>query len=250
MAQIPKRNQQRRAEQAPRHAVAQPHSQRSVGINQIRPAQAHTPAPTTRHSAGRWRSSFVSLVVAAIVALGLVTIVHAVASNSSGGGTPTAVSGFGGANSGAAGGSTVASGKLAPAFTLTTLSGASFSLASAHGHPVVLYFMATTCDTCVAGSQGLAQAVQSAHVAGAQAVAIDVNAGDSRSELAAFVQATGVPTNAPVVWGVDTNDRITQAYGVLTLETTVVINAQGYIAYENPGSVDPKQLAQIIQKAA
>lgn len=36
----------------------------------------------------------------------------------------------------------------APDFTLSLLNGHTFQLASAAGHPVVLYFMAPTCATC------------------------------------------------------------------------------------------------------
>ena len=45
----------------------------------------------------------------------------------------------------------------APDFTLPLLSGGTFHLAAASGHPVVLYFMAPTCATCAQGSQQLAR---------------------------------------------------------------------------------------------
>jgi cytochrome c biogenesis protein CcmG/thiol:disulfide interchange protein DsbE len=205
-------------------------------------------ASIARRLAARWRSSLVSLAVVAVAILGLVTIVHAVTM----GGGAAAPAAAGGSSTSAAGAPAAASvpSKMAPAFTLTSLTGTPFSLASAHGHPVVLYFMATTCGTCVQGSADLARSIQSAHVAGAQAVAIDVNAGDTRSDLASFVQATGVPASAPVIWGVDAQDRIARAYGVQSLETTVVVDAQGHIAYENPGPVAPAQLAQLVRQAA
>jgi cytochrome c biogenesis protein CcmG/thiol:disulfide interchange protein DsbE len=208
------------------------------------------PAPTSERrtanwtlSSGRWRSSLTLLAITATVALGLVAVVHAVASGTEQGASAANTSASSSVSSGAVG-------SQAPAFTLTTLTGAPFTLASAHGHPVVLYFMATTCSSCVQGSAELAQAAQSAHVAGAQVVAIDVNAGDTRSELASFAQSTGVPASAPMIWGVDSNDSITRAYGVIALETTVVVNAQGRIAYESPGPVAPPQLVQLLQKAA
>ena len=234
----------------------------SHGVRARNSASASAP----HHPAIRWQSVLVSLTVMAAVVLGLVALVHAVAGSGSatdttgttgaGSSLPTsdttssdATSASNGSNgsTGAPGGT--AGRQVAPAFTLTTLAGTPFSLASAHGHPVVLYFMATTCGTCVQGSQDLAQALKSAHVTGAQAVAIDINPNDSRADLASFVQATGVPASAPIVWGVDAQFRIARAYGVQTLETTVVIDAQGRLAYENPGPIGPQQLAQLVQKA-
>lgn len=205
-------------------------------------------SPIARRLATRWRSSLVSLAVAAVAVLGLVIIVHAVIT----GGGAAAPAAAGGSNTNAAGAPAAASvpSKMAPAFTLTSLAGTAFSLASAHGHPVVLYFMATTCGTCVQGSADLARSIQTADVAGAQAVAIDVNVSDTRSDLASFVQATGVSASAPIIWGVDAQDRIARAYGVQSLETTVVIDAQGHISYENPGPVAPAQLAQLVRQAA
>jgi peroxiredoxin len=135
----------------------------------------------------------------------------------------------------------------APDFTLPLLSGTTFHLAAKLGHVVVLYFMAPTCTSCAQGSRDLARASLSVKTQGAEVLAIDVNPGDRPADLQAFVQSDGIPASALMQWGVDPNDAITSAYNVQTLETTVVIDTHGQVAYRSDGSVSPDQLAQIVK---
>ena len=138
----------------------------------------------------------------------------------------------------------------APDFTLPLLSGTTFHLAAKLGHVVVLYFIATTCTSCAQGSRNLAQASLSVKTQGAEVLAIDVNPGDRPADLQAFVQSDSIPASAPMQWGVDPNDAIANAYNVQTLETTVVIDTHGQVAYRSDGSVSPDQLAQIVKNLA
>src|SRR5712691_4109800 len=137
-----------------------------------------------------------------------------------------------------------------PDFTLATLGGGSFHLAGQRGHVGVLYFLESTCPSCVQESRDLVQALLSAKTAGAQALTIDVSPGDSFSDLEAFVQTVGVPATAPIRWGIDTNGAISSAYGVQNMGTTVVIDAHGRLAYQSNGPGPPAQLAQIVRKLA
>ncbi len=148
------------------------------------------------------------------------------------------------------GASTTGRAPTAPDFTLPLLSGTTFHLAAKLGHPVVLYFMATTCESCVQGSRDLAQTFLSSKIQGAEALAIDLNSGDHPADLQAFVQGVGIPATAPIQWGIDTTGAIASAYGVQTLETTVVIDAHRQVAYRSNGSVPPEQLAQIVRNLA
>jgi cytochrome c biogenesis protein CcmG/thiol:disulfide interchange protein DsbE len=138
----------------------------------------------------------------------------------------------------------------APDFTLPTLAGTTFHLAAQRGHVVVLYFMATGCAGCEPGSTALAESLASAHIQGAEALAIDVSGSDRSADLEAFVQSLGISASAPVQWGIDTTGAITNAYGVQVLETTVIIDPQGRVAYRNNGSVPSAQLTQIVRNLA
>jgi peroxiredoxin len=148
-----------------------------------------------------------------------------------------------------AGNTSSAPSQEAPGFTLPTLGGGTFQLTGAPGHPVVLYFMETTCATCAQDSQQLAQVMQTANVAGATALAIDVNAGDRPADLHAFVQSVGQPAATTLQWGIDSTGAIATAYGVQTLETMVVINAQGQIVARSESPIPPAQLAQVVKSA-
>lgn len=96
----------------------------------------------------------------------------------------------------------------------------------------------------------MAQAAQSIKTEGAEVLAIDVNPGDCPADLEAFVQSLGIPASAPVKWGIDTTGAIASAYNVQTLETTIVIDTHGQVAYRSDGAVPPEQLAQIVRNLA
>lgn len=206
------------------------------------PERAATPAPSIlRRVASR------ALILAVILALlaGVFAAVHATSASTPAGMT-TAGSGTHPQTASAQQPGHV---PTAPDFTLALLSGAPFHLAAQRGHVLVLYFMATGCAGCEPGSTALAQALASAHIAGAEALAIDVSGSDQSADLEAFVQSLGIPASASVHWGIDTTGAITNAYHIQTLETTIVIDPQGQIAYRNDGSV-PAQLAQMVRSLA
>ncbi len=138
----------------------------------------------------------------------------------------------------------------APDFTLTTLTGTPFHLASQRGHVVVLYFVATVCPGCEPGSSDLAGALQSPKLAGVEALGIDVSVSDRPADLRAFIRSTGIAASAPIQWGIDTTGAIATAYHVQALETTVIIDPQGRVAYRSNSSIAPDQLAQIVKELA
>jgi peroxiredoxin len=138
----------------------------------------------------------------------------------------------------------------APDFTLTLLSGTAFHLAAQRGHVVVLYFMATGCAGCEPGSADLAQTMLSVKPQGAIALALDEIGTDHPADLQDFIQSAGIPASAPIQWGIDTTGAIANAYRVQALETTIVIDPRGQVAYRSDGSVPPAQLTQIVRSLA
>ena len=221
------------------------HSSPSASRKHSRTRGAGTPAPQRKPTASRSARKrprhrllprLIVLAVTLALLVGVIAVVR-VASLSTPASSNTATTT--GASTGQAQG--------APDFTLSLLSGTTFHLASQQGHVVVLYFMATGCVDCGPGSQDLAQTLLSAKVRGVEALAIDLNTGDRPADLQAFVQAVGIPASAPVQWGIDTTGAIATAYTVQALETTVVIDPHGQIAYRSDGSVSPEQLTQIVK---
>ena len=200
---------------------------------------------TPRSPLRRLLRHIIMLAVTLAILIGIIALVHA---NNSTSAPVRSVSSSTGAQT--TGASTTSRASSAPDFTLLLLSGTSFHLASQQGHVVVLFFMATGCAGCGPGSHDLAQALQSAKIRGAEALAIDLNTGDRPADLQAFVQSLGIPASAPVQWGIDTTGAIASAYGVQALETTVVIDTHGQVAYRSDGAVPPEQLVQIVRNLA
>ncbi len=184
-------------------------------------------------------SRMLMLAVTLALLVGIITLVRATSLS-----TPAS------SNTATPSGASTGQAQGAPDFALPLLSGTTFHLASQQGHVVVLFFMATGCADCEPGSHDLGQAMQSAKIRGAEALAIDVNGSDRPADLQAFVQGVGIPATAPVQWGIDTTGAIASAYNVQALETTLVIDPHGQIAYRSDGSVSPEQLAQIVRKLA
>jgi peroxiredoxin len=148
------------------------------------------------------------------------------------------------------GGSTPSSGPVAPDFALPTLAGTTFHLAAQRGQVVILYFMATGCAGCEPGSADLGRALATAHLRGVTALAIDLNGLDRPQDLQAFVASLGLPADTPLQWGIDTTGAIGQAYGVQELETTIVIDRAGQIAFRSHGPVPAAQLLQVVRQLA
>lgn len=209
------------------------------------PIEQTSEAPASRNSPGkRWTNivpSLISLVIVAAIIAGIITVVR----GASGSLTTT------GATAGAKTASHASSSlPTAPDFTLTTLNGGAFHLASQRGYVVVLYFMSTTCTECVRGSYFVASAMQEANTSHAKAIAIDMNPGDTAKDVLSFEQSASIPANAPLTWAFDLNQRVASRYGVLALGTLYVVDAQGQIVYESDGTVVIGQLVQVLQKYA
>jgi peroxiredoxin len=137
-------------------------------------------------------------------------------------------------------------GQQAPDFRVATLDGTSFALSAQRGKPVVLFFMAGWCISCVAEAQALAQLQQDYADRGLQVLAIDVDAGETAADLDRFRQL--VP-GAAYHWALDPGNRVTLAYGVRAMDTTVVIDGAGRIAYRDEAPSSYARLRQALERA-
>ncbi len=116
----------------------------------------------------------------------------------------------------------------APDFSIKTADGATFSLAAQRGHPVVLYFMASWCSSCVPGAQSVARAANEYRDRGLQALAVDVDPADTPADLARFRRLVG--DGGIVTWAFDQQSLLLRLYNVRALDTTVLIDRQGRLA--------------------
>lgn len=118
----------------------------------------------------------------------------------------------------------------APQFAVRTLEGRRLGLAEARGRPTVLFFMAYWCGTCIPEAQALGRLHQELSDRGVQIIAVDIDPTSSAEALAEFREAAGDPG---YLFAFDERGATARAFGVATLDATVIIDAQGRIAYRD-----------------
>lgn len=121
-------------------------------------------------------------------------------------------------------------GPLAPDFSVRTLEGGTFSLSAQQGKPVILFFMAYWCGTCVPEARSLTVLHERYKDQGAVIVALDVDPSSSAEALRTF---KGWSDNGEYVWAFDGDNAVARAFGVSALDTTIVINRAGEIVYRD-----------------
>jgi thiol-disulfide isomerase/thioredoxin len=181
---------------------------------------------------------FLGASVAAVIALvGLVLGLH-VAAGSSGGGA--------GSTSSAA---SLPVGSTAPSGTFTTLEGTTETVAALRGRPTLLWFMTTWCSSCEAGTQAMAQHIETLAADGVRVVQVEnyQDLGQSGPSLTTFAKtlAGAAFTNPDWTFG-EASAALTHTYNPRAyLDIYYLINAQGKITYVNssPGSTMPQLLS-------
>jgi len=143
----------------------------------------------------------------------------------------------------AACGTTATRANAAPPFTVNTMGGGTFRLAAHRGKPVVVYFYASWCGTCVTGATNLAH-FKAAHP-NVAVLALDVDPSDTPIMVAQFRQM--VP-DATYLFALDPGGRTAQSYGVKALEESVVISPGGTLAFHNTTSPTLSLLDQELAK--
>lgn len=118
----------------------------------------------------------------------------------------------------------------APDFSIQTLDGKPLSLAAMRGKPVVLFFTASSCGSCIPELRGLAR-IQKEYGPRVGIVVVSVDPLDTKEDLMRMRSYVGVPIDYP--WAIDVDNAVTRAYGVTALETTIMIDGAGRIVYRD-----------------
>jgi thiol-disulfide isomerase/thioredoxin len=127
---------------------------------------------------------------------------------------------------------------MAPDFTVTSLDGESVSLSDFQGQAVLINFWATWCPPCRAEMPALDAYYQAHRDEGF--VLLAVNAGESRVAAEDFTGSIGF--NSPVA--LDTTGEAGEAFGVIGLPTSILIDAEGRIRLEWQGVVTSEILEE------
>ncbi len=133
--------------------------------------------------------------------------------------------------------------RLAPSFTMPRLGGTgAVSLDDLSGHPVVLSFWASWCPPCREEAPFLTTAWNTYRAAGVRFLGVDHR--DARTAGLSFTRRMASPY--PSVF--DPGGELAGRYGLLGIPTTLVIRADGRIAYRITGRVDATNLSSALKR--
>jgi peroxiredoxin len=131
-------------------------------------------------------------------------------------------------------------GHLAPDFTLQTAVGESYTLSDFRGQPVVLNFWASWCGPCRV-EMPFFERTQLKY--NGQAAVIGVNQGEAAETLQEF----GVRQNISYPLLVDDDNTVNLSYNVVSLPTTIFIDADGVVEEVIVGIVNQAVLEDRIE---
>jgi cytochrome c biogenesis protein CcmG/thiol:disulfide interchange protein DsbE len=132
-------------------------------------------------------------------------------------------------------------GEPAPPFTLALLDGSQVALRDLRGQVVVLNFWASWCDPCRREAPELQQVWEQYQDRGVAFLGVTFQ--DARGASQAFIERFGLTYPN----GVDERGRISQAYGVVAVPETFVIDRDGKIAFVHIGEVRAETIVQDLE---
>lgn len=130
-------------------------------------------------------------------------------------------------------------------FEITTLEGLTFSVPAIPGRPVILFFSAAWCSSCLAEAQALAQVAETYRAETLDILILDIDPNDTVADVQRFREAAGLPQH----WALDNMGSVARAYQIRALDTTIIFNAQGTIVYQDTTSTSVETLDTAVQQA-
>lgn len=122
--------------------------------------------------------------------------------------------------------------RVAPELAIATLrfgDGSTFELPS-RGDVVVLSFIAYWCPSCIAEARALAALHEEYASQGVRILMLDVDQASNESLLAEFRERTGAGRH---LWALDRDFTVARAFEVNLLDTTLILDAEGRVAYRD-----------------
>lgn len=144
-------------------------------------------------------------------------------------------------------GSSPGGGDLAPDVRIQTTSwsgGRTFMLSELRGKPVALYFVAAWCYTCIPETQAWAKIWPDIKDR-AEVIIFDIDPNEDESDLLRFKQNAG---GADHLWAMDIGQQVVKAFEIPTLDSTVIIDAEGRIAYRDFSPTSEGKLREVLAK--
>lgn len=135
----------------------------------------------------------------------------------------------------------------APSIAIPTASfgdGSVFDLGRERDNVVVLYFMAAWCATCIPEARALAALHEAYAGKGVRILVLDVDQNETEADLARFRERAGKGSH---LWAFDREFRVALPYRVRALDTTIVIDRQGRVAYGDAYPTPYEDLAAVAE---
>lgn len=129
--------------------------------------------------------------------------------------------------------------------TASYADGSTFSVQGGAPSPItVVFFMAAWCPTCGPEAVALRELHEEYSADGVQVLILDVDQNETEEDLAEFRERTG---NGTHLWAMDRDFTVARALEVNTLDSTVLIDQHGRIAYRDGSPTDYGTLAAVIE---
>jgi peroxiredoxin len=130
-------------------------------------------------------------------------------------------------------------GTLAPNFTLPTLTGENVSLTDFKGKKVLINFWAAWCTPCTKELPAL-EAFNKASQQDIKVISINIDPEDHAEE---FARDAGI--SFPVL--LDEDDKVNEAYQIITIPTTFLIDEEGKVINKHFGALDEEGFHVFVQ---
>ncbi|WP_019413971.1 redoxin domain-containing protein [Paenisporosarcina sp. TG20] len=135
-------------------------------------------------------------------------------------------------------------GDIAPDFELSTLNGDMVKLSNYRGRKVILNFWATWCAPCKTEMPHMENYYKkNKDSANVEIIAINMTTADRPGIVKKFVDSYGLTFPIPL----DVEGKAMDAYQIIPLPTTYMINTDGTIAHLIRGPVDEKLLKELVK---
>lgn len=138
-------------------------------------------------------------------------------------------------------------GQQAPTFSLTDIEGNKFSLNDFKGRPLILFFAAAWCPSCIPETETLAR-IESEYGPRVQVIWIDVD--PKRDSVADLRKLGSEHGHKNFIYALDRPDnKVALKFKVRALETTYILNGQRIISYKDFGPTGYKTYKRKLAKA-
>ncbi len=134
----------------------------------------------------------------------------------------------------------------APELVVSTLDGGTYRLSEHRGEPVVLFFTASWCSSCIPEIATLNKLYEQYQDKGLQVVVVSIDPGDRPADFARF---KGIAQGGNYVWGLDTGEKAAVAFDIKALETKIVIGRDGQVVSRHVGREPYESAKQAVESA-